>query len=288
MAKLCAHHHIHKCGGTTVEALLKYLTECSHIHVEARDNILLSFEEISPLVEQKKASASELISISSHTIRVPLNEDASWADLHITLLRDPISRLRSAFKHISIHGYGPEHTSFAEYALISWNSNFQCRYLFEHLHSDFPDINNYLTLDLLGEPTSTVDAYFQAASLELARFVKTITLPGSRSRLYALNAIELMYLDISRIFDICPSQFPSPSSSLNKSASMETLSSSLDIPRLNELHQLDSLLLNLVKAGNNCALQGLPQDLQECLVAIQCSTLALPKYEGMDDAIFLH
>jgi hypothetical protein len=288
LAKLCAHHHIHKCGGTTVEALLKYLTNCSHIHVEAQDNILLSFEEVSPLIEQKKACGPQLISISSHTLRVPLNEDATWADLHITLLRDPILRLLSAFKHICTYGYGPEYTSFNDYALVSWNSNFQCRYLFEHLHSEYPDINNYLTLDLLGDPALTVNAYFQAASLELARFVKTKMHPGSRSRLYALNAIELMYLDISRIFDVCPSRLPSPSTSLNKSASVETLPGSLDIPRLNELHKLDYLLFNLVKSENTFALQALTQDLQERLVAIQCSTLALPAYQGMHDAIFLH
>jgi hypothetical protein len=91
--------HIEKCGGTTLDNVLKQSFGIRHLNIipEDKSKMTLSSEDIAKL----KKFRPEILSISGHAVRPWVLRESAGSFCMYTLLRDPIERYISDFKHFA-------------------------------------------------------------------------------------------------------------------------------------------------------------------------------------------
>jgi hypothetical protein len=116
--------HIEKCGGTTINSLCRSVLGTRHVDIVPRDKeaMLINQQDLDDTLRICPGA----ISLSGHSIRPHLELDfGDRAPKYFTLLRDPVKRYVSDYKHfVELCGFTG---SFEDWLEVEDRQNFQVR-----------------------------------------------------------------------------------------------------------------------------------------------------------------
>lgn len=96
---LLAFVHIEKCGGTTLDMILEQSFGIRHIDVIPKDKNQMALSNLD--IQRLKSLRPRILSISGHAVRPWVLRNSSGSFWMYTLLRDPLKRYISDFKHFA-------------------------------------------------------------------------------------------------------------------------------------------------------------------------------------------